>query len=168
MACGERFAFLLPPPCEGWVGLGAVCTGEDYEVAREHVAEIRRLLIRSWNELWEIEDAAGAHEVTERWRMDHDAWLGRYDELGWQFFATRSDFEVLDMLARDGICLLDRMVEDAEATHGDAVTAPEAPFVPPPKPTTLDKLSDIGQSAVTLAVIAVLGYAAYQVWDRYG
>lgn len=165
MACGERFAFLLPPACEGYV-LGALCSGEDYEVGREHVSEIRRRLIRSWNEIMALENAAQAYPVTERYRAEHDAWLAREEALGWQLIASSSDFEAMATVAQDGVCLLDQMVADGEAHYGtDAVTVPAEPYTPP---TRLDQLTDLGRSAVSLAALTLLGLVAYKVWDRYG
>lgn len=166
--CGERFAFLLPPACEGLVGLGFLCSGEDFEVATEHLKEIRRRLIRSWNELIAIEEAAGSYVVTDLFRAEHDAWLLRFDDLEAesQFFASASDFEAIHNLGYEGVCLLDRMIALGESTYGaDAVTAPVEPYT---APTRLDQLADLGRSAMTLAAIAVAGWVAYKVWDRYG
>lgn len=162
MACGERFAFLLPPECEGYV-FGLLCSGEDYEVGRERVTEIRRRLIRGWNELIRIEDAAGSYPVTERYRHELDAWLAREDNLGWQVIASASDFEAMRHVARDGVCLLDQMLADGEAAYGDAVTVPAEPYTPP---TRADQLADLGRSAVTLAIVAVVAWGAFKVWDH--
>jgi hypothetical protein len=166
MACGERFAFLLPPACKGLLSLGVLCSGEDYEVGREYVAEIRRRLIRAWNEIIAVENGLQSWPVSSKHRVNHDAWLARHDALGWQFIASASDVAELDHVARDGVCLLDQLVGDAEATYGgEAVTVPAEPYTPP---TQLEQLSDVGRSVVSLAVMGIVALVAYKVWDRYG
>lgn len=112
---------------------GYVCTANDVQSALYKLRNLRSALLAIWNKVLPLENAAGKWPWWEQWNKPLGKWMER-DEFPAEYgtkeallYAERPTFERIRDVARDGACLLERMVDQAAELYPDVPNLDPAP-----------------------------------------
>ncbi len=181
MACGDRYKDLLivrghgpDEPCGSNLGLGEwACNALDSQAYNDRADEIMSLNTQAWNALIGIgqhptANAAlmeqvnaywAAHEAMDRWSLA--GIIGQdWDESALLYNAgvVNSSLSVM----RQGICVLELLVEAYEAIKGEG-SGIDPQHVPPPEPKAGDQIFELVKWGIGGVLLLGAGYVLIKV-----
>jgi hypothetical protein len=162
--CGKRYAEqYVVNDCGIW------CDPSEVDTALGKLRNLRKAIIALWNKVLAIEEARQSWPFYTEWGKPVDAWLAR-DEFPAKYgtwegikYGEQETFNRIRDVARDGVCLLDRMVTHAEKLYGSEqphLDPAPPPFEPPPPepwiPTGGGSMLAGAGAVLALVVLALL------------
>ena len=167
MACGERYyhTFVSDDP-------GVWCDMNDVQGALSKLRNLRAALVLTWNRVVNHENKAGDWPWYSAWFDPLTSWMAR-DEFPAQFgvaesllYDERITFDRIRDVARDGVCLLEQMVDQGESLYPQTAIDP-APDIYTPPPPNNSWFPDLGLgNLVPIAVGGIVLWLLFQTTRR--
>lgn len=159
---------MLPSRC------GLMCSEWEYAAAIDASTSVERELVRVWNDIMATENDKQSWAVTTKWEGAFNVWWAEWLELPepWSLkffqhtmsFNLGTYFDAAYEIVAQGTCLLDALVTDGQAAHGDAVVSPVKPTEAPDEGWVagLEKASSAIVGAVVVIAVVGVGFAVFR------